>query len=67
MKSARQLGVLVCILGQVLISAAMPQNRAGTNPIVTISTGQLRGSLTANGGAAFKNMTFEEARARFRI
>jgi hypothetical protein len=52
MKSTRQLGMLACILcvGEALIpatSAATPENGAGTNPVVTISTGQLRGSLTA--------------------
>jgi len=29
-----------------------------SNPVVTISTGQLRGSLTADGVAVFKNIPF---------
>ena len=65
MKTTRQLGILACILylGGALIpanSAETPENGAGTNPIVTISTGQLRGSLTSDGGAVFKNIPFAQ-------
>jgi para-nitrobenzyl esterase len=65
MKSTRQLGIVACVLclGEVLIpsnSAATPENGSGTNPIVTINTGQLRGSLTADGIAVFKNIPFAQ-------
>ena len=41
-------------------SAATPENSAATNPVVTISTGQVRGSLTADGIAVFKNIPFAQ-------
>jgi len=40
--------------------AQMPAQAAGSDPIVSISTGQLRGSLTADGVAAFKNIPFAQ-------
>jgi len=62
MKSIKELGILVCILclGQALISAQAPTKIAGSNPIVPISTGQLSGSLTADGVAVFKNIPFAQ-------
>ena len=65
MKSIKELGILACILclGQALIpaiSAQTPAKAAGSDPIVSISTGQLRGSLTADGVAVFKNIPFAQ-------
>jgi para-nitrobenzyl esterase len=41
-------------------SAQAPAKAAGSDPIVSISTGQLRGSLTSDGGAVFKNIPFAQ-------
>ena len=65
MKSIKVLSMLACALclGQALISASSAQTPAkgsGSNPIVSISTGQLRGSLTADGVAVFKNIPFAQ-------
>ena len=65
MKSIKVLGTLACALclGQALISASSAQTPAktpATNPTVSISTGQLRGSLTADGVAVFKNIPFAQ-------
>ena len=56
MKSIKVFGILACVLclGQA------PAQAAGSDPIVSISTGQLRGSLTADGGAVFKNIPFAQ-------
>jgi para-nitrobenzyl esterase len=37
-----------------------PNSFAGSNPTVSVSTGRLRGSLTAEGVAVFKNIPFAE-------
>ena len=42
------------------ISAQAPAKAAGSDPVVSISTGQLRGSLTADGVAVFKNIPFAQ-------
>ena len=65
MKSIKVLSTLACALclGQALISASSAQTPAkgsASNPIVSISTGQLRGSLTADGVAVFKNIPFAQ-------
>ncbi len=65
MKSIRVLGTLACTLwvGQALIpaiSAQAPARVAGSDPVVSISTGQLRGSVTADGLAVFKNIPFAQ-------
>jgi para-nitrobenzyl esterase len=65
MRSIKVLSMLACALclGQALISASSaqtPAKAAGSNPIVSISTGQLRGSLTADGVAVFKNIPFAQ-------
>ena len=65
MKSAKNSGTLACILcfGQALtpaISAQAPAKAAASDPVVSISTGQLRGSLTADGVAVFKNIPFAQ-------
>src|SRR4026208_1359577 len=49
MKSIKTLAILAC---------ALCATAAGSDPIVTISTGQLRGSLTADGIPVFKNIPF---------
>ena len=51
MNFIRAIGILGCIHAL----------SAQTNPIVTISTGQLRGALTAEGVAVFKNIPFAES------
>ena len=58
MKSIKGLGTLSCIL--CFAQAFTPAKATGSDPIVTISTGQLRGSLTSNGGAVFKNIPFAQ-------
>ena len=65
MKSIRMFGLLACVLclGQALIPSipAQPSTRAtGSDPIVSISTGPLRGGLTAEGVALFKNIPFAQ-------
>jgi para-nitrobenzyl esterase len=64
MKSTTQLGIAACILclGQVFIPAGSAQTAAaaGSGPVVSISTGKLRGALTADGGAVFKNIPFAQ-------
>ena len=65
MKSGKNSGTLACILcfGQALIPAMSAQaatDAAASNPVVSISTGQLRGSLTADGVAVFKNIPFAQ-------
>jgi para-nitrobenzyl esterase len=61
MNSIKVLGLLACVLclGQVLIPASSAQAQAspaGANPIVSVSSGQLRGSITPDGVAVFKNI-----------
>src|SRR5689334_11197730 len=51
MKSIQVFGRLACIL-------LAPVGVAQTNPIVAISTGQLRGSVTNEGVGVFKNIPF---------
>jgi para-nitrobenzyl esterase len=69
-------GAMACAicLGYAVISAQGPAggttaapatapasgNAAGTAPLVTVSTGQLRGGLTADGVAVFKNIPFAQ-------
>jgi para-nitrobenzyl esterase len=65
MKSIRVFGMLACVLclGQALIPASFaqtPTNSAGSNPIVSVSTGQLRGGVTPDGVAVFKNIPFAQ-------
>src|ERR1022692_2788641 len=65
MTSAKYSGTLTCILcfGQALttvISVQSPAIAAASDPVVSISTGQLRGSLTADGVAVFKNIPFAQ-------
>ncbi|HEY4363062.1 MAG TPA: carboxylesterase family protein [Bryobacteraceae bacterium] len=64
MKSTKVFGVTagVLCLGQAFMPALFPQaaKTAGSDPLVSISTGQLRGSLTADGVAVFKNIPFAQ-------
>jgi para-nitrobenzyl esterase len=65
MQSIKVSDMLACALcvGQALIPVVVAQttaNTAGSDPIVSISTGQLRGSPTADGGAVFKNIPFAQ-------
>jgi para-nitrobenzyl esterase len=66
MKSIRVLVLLACIpgLGRVLITASFAQAPADSarsaNPIVSVSTGQLRGGLTPDSVAVFKNIPFAQ-------
>src|ERR1039458_1369856 len=65
MKSIKVLGLLACVLclGQALKPAnpaQAPAKAAGSIPIASISTGQLGGSLTADGVAVFKNIPFAQ-------
>ena len=70
MKSTRKAAKLVCLLCvgvafSLLSTAETPEKHAGanpvvTNPVVTISTGQLRGERTADGVEVFKNIPFAQ-------
>ena len=65
MKFAKESGTLACILcfGQTLttaISAPAPAKAAASEPVVSISTGQLRGGVTADGVGVFKNIPFAQ-------
>ena len=63
MKSIKVFGILACVLclGLALIpTISAPARAAGSDPIASIATGQLRGSLTADGVAAFKNIPFAQ-------
>ena len=65
MKPIRVLGTLACVLcvwhaSIPASSAQTPAGSAGSGPVVSVSTGQLRGSLTPNGVAVFKNIPFAE-------
>jgi len=66
MNSFKMLGTLawVLCLGPTLIAADSLQaqaSAAGASRIVSVSTGQLRGSLTPDGAAVFKNIPFAQA------
>ena len=65
MKSVKALCTLTCILclGHAWIpgiSAQSSAKAADSNPVVSVGTGQLRGSLTADGVAVFKNIPFAQ-------
>ena len=65
MKRITVLGTLasfVCLLQAVMAAscAQTPANPAGTDPIASVSTGQLRGSIATSGVAVFKNIPFAE-------
>ena len=63
MNSIKVSGALVCVLcfGQASARYAQAQaNSAGSNFIASASTGQLRGSLTEDGVAVFKNIPFAQ-------
>jgi para-nitrobenzyl esterase len=65
MKTIRALGTLASLLWLWQASmpasfAQTPANSAAADPIVSVSTGQLRGSLTPNGVAVFKNIPFAQ-------
>jgi len=55
MKNMTPFAMLACILAVGQTAAA-----ADSGPTVTINSGQLRGSLTAAGGASFKNIPFAQ-------
>jgi len=65
MKVTALLSALACVLwlGQASIPAsfAQPSTDSAPKPLATVSTGQLRGSLTYDGEAVFKNIPFAEA------
>jgi para-nitrobenzyl esterase len=52
MKSVKVFGILACLLSLGQAST--------TDPTVSVSTGQLRGSLTSDGVAVFKNIPFAQ-------
>ena len=63
MKSIESSGILACALclGQALIPASLAQTPADStrsNPVVSVATGQVRGGLTPDGVAVFKNIPF---------
>ena len=71
MKLIARFSTLACVLS--LGQASIPASSAGSNPIVSVNTGTLRGSLTPDGGAVFKGIPFAQPptgnlrwRSRFR-
>jgi len=64
MKSFASFSTLACVLwlGQASIPAcfAQPSTDSAPKPIATVSSGQLRGSLSYDGVAVFKNIPFAE-------
>src|SRR6185437_15918531 len=68
MKTIRLLGVfgtLACVMcmGQTVLSsssAQTPASSAQSNPAAKISSGQLRGTVTSDGVAVFKNIPFAQ-------
>jgi para-nitrobenzyl esterase len=64
MKLFAMLSALTCVLCLEQASTtgfAQPSTDSAPRPIATVSTGQLRGSLTYDGVAVFKNIPFAEA------
>ncbi len=60
---AKAVTMLVTTVLAVACSAAVgqaPANSTGPGPVVSVNTGQLRGSLTADGVAVFKNIPFAQ-------
>jgi para-nitrobenzyl esterase len=64
MKTTRVLGSVACVLclwqASISTSSAQTPGSAGSSPIVSVSAGQLRGSLTPEGVAVFKNIPFAQ-------
>jgi para-nitrobenzyl esterase len=58
MKVIAFLSTLACVLSWGL--ASIPAKSASPNPMVTVSTGELRGSLTTDGVAVFKGIPFAQ-------
>jgi hypothetical protein len=59
------LSTLACVLllGQALVPIGSAQTNAyaaESDPVASISTGQLRGGMTSNGAAVFKNIPFAQ-------
>src|SRR3954449_2976085 len=65
MKPIDHPGLLACLLllghGTITTCVAQtPANSAQSNPVVSVDTGQLRGGLTPEGVAFFKNIPFAQ-------
>ncbi len=60
MNSIRALTALVCVMGLGQAAPQAPTASAGPGPVVTVSSGQLRGALTSDGVAVFKNIPFAQ-------
>ena len=65
MNTIKILFTLACalLLGQLLVPIGSAQTNAyaaESDPVASISTGQLRGGMTANGAAVFKNIPFAQ-------
>src|ERR1019366_5779192 len=62
MNGIKLLSALACVLGigQAAIQPcfAQPSTDSASKPVATVSSGQLRGSLTYDGEAVFKNIPF---------
>jgi len=65
MNSIRMLTALTCVLSLGQAAPQGPTASAGQGPVVTVSSGQLRGELTADGVAVFKNIPFAQPRDLF--
>ena len=60
MNSIRMLTALICVLSLGQAAPQGPTASAGQGPVVTVSSGQLRGELTSDGAAVFKNIPFAQ-------
>ena len=64
MKSIKVLSTLACVLGlglaSITASFAQPSTDSAAKPLANVGTGQVRGTLTYDGLAIFKNIPFAE-------
>jgi para-nitrobenzyl esterase len=60
MRSIRVIGALACILSIGHVGNAQTGNAGSANPVLSVATGQLRGAVTPEGVAVFKNIPFAQ-------
>jgi para-nitrobenzyl esterase len=65
MTDMKDIARLVCLLtlgtaSLPVVLAQVPEPATGSGPVVSISTGRLRGSASSGGGAVFKNIPFAQ-------
>jgi para-nitrobenzyl esterase len=60
MRSIRVIAALACILAIGHVGHSQTGNTGGASPVVSVNTGQLRGAVTPEGVAVFKNVPFAQ-------